>query len=113
MRSIQNQIFDSLEIIFIDDCSEDKSITLIEKYKKYDARISLIKNKKNKGTLISRNIGTLKSRGEFLIFPDCDDTLTQDILKNCYEICKFYNYDLIRFNMYSDKYFIFSIINRI
>ena len=56
MRSIQNQFFEDIEIIFIDDFSEDNSATIIEKYQKYDERIILIKNKKNKGTLISRNI---------------------------------------------------------
>lgn len=112
MRSIQNQFFEDIEIIFIDNFSEDNSVTIIEKYQKYDERIILIKNKKNKGTLISRNIGTLKSKGEYLIFPDCDDMLSPDIIKNCYELCIKYNYDLIRFNMHSDNNFIFSLINK-
>jgi len=70
LRSIQNQIFADIEIIFIDDYSNDNSTFIIEKYKKGDERIILIKNKKNKGTFFSRNIGTLKAKGEFLIFPD-------------------------------------------
>ena len=112
LRSIQNQIFNDIEIIFIDDCSEDNSIKVIEEQKKYDKRIILIRNKKNKGTLISRNIGALKSKGKFLIFPDCDDILSQYILKVCYETSILYDYDLIRFSMHSDKYFIFSLINK-
>ena len=80
LRSIQNQFFDDIEIIFIDDYSEDNSTLLIENYKKDDERIILIKNKKNKGTFISRNIGALKAKGEFLIFPDPDDMLSTDIL---------------------------------
>ena len=111
ISSIINQKLVDIELIIIDDCSEDNSIKVIEKYRKYDPRISLIKNKKNKGTFISRNIGGLKARGEFLIFPDSDDILSRDILNISYEICKKYNYDLIRFNMYSDIYFIFSLID--
>ena len=86
-------------------------IEIIEKLKNDDPRIILIKNKKNKGTFISRNIGALKARGEFLIFPDSDDILSKDILDICYEACKKYNYDLIRFNMHSDIYFIFGLID--
>ena len=110
IRSIQNQILVNIELIFVDDCSEDNSIEIIERYKNNDSRIILIKNKKNKGTLISRNIGALKARGEFLVFPDSDDILSRDILNICYKTCKTYNYDLVRFNMYSDRYFIFGLI---
>ena len=80
LRSVQNQKFNDIEIIFVDDCSKDKSVKVIEKYKKNDERIMLIKNKKNKGTLISRNIGALNSRGEYLIFPDPDDKYQKILL---------------------------------
>jgi cellulose synthase/poly-beta-1,6-N-acetylglucosamine synthase-like glycosyltransferase len=66
LRSVQNQKFNDIEIIFIDDCSEDNSVKFIEEYQKQDERIILIKNKKNKGTLISRNIGALNSKGKLI-----------------------------------------------
>lgn len=110
MRSIQNQFFDDIEIIFVDDYSKDNSIKKIENCQKEDERIILLKNKNNKGTLISRNIGALKAKGEFLIFPDSDDILSQNILSMCYETAKKNNYEMIRFNMYSEKYFPFSLI---
>ena len=111
LRSIQNQFFDDIEIIFVDDHSIDNTTKVIEELQKYDERIILIKLKRNKGTLIARNIGVLKSKGEFIIIPDGDDILSQNILKICYYVAKTYNYDLIRFNMYSDPKFIFNIIN--
>jgi glycosyltransferase involved in cell wall biosynthesis len=111
LRSIQNQFFDNIEIIFIDDYSTDNSIKIIEELRKYDDRIILIKLKRNKGTLIARNIAVLKSKGEFIIIPDVDDILSQNILKICYYVAKKNNYDLIRFNMYSDKEFVFNSIN--
>ena len=92
LRSIQNQFFPHIEIIFIDDYSGDNSALIIEKNKKDDERIILLRNKKNKGTLISRNIGALKAKGEFLIFPDPDDMLSEDILSICYKISKRYIY---------------------
>ena len=98
LRSIQNQFFDDIEIILIDDFSTDKTVNIIEKYKKKDGRIVLIKHNKNKGTLISRNEGALKSRGKYLIFLDPDDLLSSNILFFCYNITQIYDYDFIRFN---------------
>ena len=83
---------------------------MVEKYRKEDKRIILLKQKKNKGTLFSRNIGALKSKGEYLIFPDPDDILSEDILSKCYEIAKKNNFEMIRFNMYSKYFFPFNLI---
>ena len=102
IRSIQNQKFNEIEIIFIDDFSRDKSIKLIEKYQEEDERIILIKNKINKGTLISRNIGALNSRGEYLVFSDPDDILAKNIINFCYNFIKTKNYEMLRFNLCSD-----------
>ena len=103
LRSVQNQKFNDIEIMFIDDCSEDKSAKLIEKYQEKDERIILIKNKKNRGTLISRNIGALNSRGEYLIFPDPDDIISKNIINFCYNFIRSYNYEMLRFNLFTGR----------
>jgi glycosyltransferase involved in cell wall biosynthesis len=100
LRSIQNQFFDDIEIIIVDDFSMDNSIKLIERYQKEDERIILIKNNKNKGTLISRNIGIINSSGKYIIMPDADDILSENILKTCYETATKNNIEMIRFNIY-------------
>ena len=110
LRSIQNQNFSDIEIILVDDFSEDNSTAIIGDLKNEDERIILLKNKKNKGTLISRNIAGLKAKGEFLIFPDPDDIMSPTVLEKCYHFAKKFNCELIRFHMYSDKYYIFSLI---
>jgi cellulose synthase/poly-beta-1,6-N-acetylglucosamine synthase-like glycosyltransferase len=73
LRSIQYQIFQDIEIIFVDDYSSDNSIKIIEENKKDDERIILLKNKKNKGTFVNRNLGVLYAKGKYLIIPDPDD----------------------------------------
>ena len=100
LRSIQNQFFDDIEIIIVDDFSMDNSIKLIEEYQKEDERIILIKQNKNKGTLICRNIGVINSRGTYIIMPDADDILSENILKTCYETATKNNIEMIRFNIY-------------
>ena len=100
LKIIQSQSFLRLEIIFIDDCSKDNSINLIEEYKKKDERILLIKNIFNKGTFISRNIGALYSKSKYIILPDPDDILDRNIINICFKYSEKYNYEMIRFNIY-------------
>ena len=116
LRSIQNQFFDNIEIIFVDDFSSDNSVELIKNYQFEDERIILIEHNKNKGTLISRNDGALISKGEYLIFPDPDDILTQDILNTCYQYSKVNNYEIIRYNLFDQRendIFYNSIVNKL
>ena len=116
IKSIQYQNFNDIEIIFVDDFSIDNSIKKIEEIKKNDKRIILsvyylkiinifmeiniekiLKNKKNKGTFICRNIGVQFSKGKYIILPDPDDILSKNILKICYNLAEKYKYEMIRF----------------
>ena len=100
LKSIQSQNFLEIEIIFIDDASIDNSCKIIKKYINEDQRIILIKNKKNKGTFKNRNIGALYSKGKYIIIPDPDDILTNNILSFCYKYIEKYKIEMIRFNIY-------------
>ena len=100
IKIIQSQTFQYFEIIFIDDCSKDNSINLIEEYTNKDERILLIKNFFNRGTFISRNIGAIFSNSKYLILPDPDDILDKNIINICFKYSEKYDYDMIRFNIY-------------
>ena len=113
LRSVQNQHFISIEIILVDDCSKDNSRGVIEKYQKEDERIILLKNRKNRGTFMSRNEGALYSKGDFLIFADPDDILLCDILKYSFRTAKKGNYDIVRFNGYRNgKMMRYNFLNK-
>ena len=103
LNCLQNQNFHKIEIIIIDDSSIDNSIKIIEKYKVKDKRIVLLKNKYNKGTFITRNIGIIYSKGKFIIAPDPDDILSKNIIVSCFKYAEKYNYEMIRFNVYIGK----------
>ena len=55
-------------------------------------QVKIFINKKNSGPGISRNLGIIKSKGEFLIFLDSDDTIVPGSLKNLSKIIKQNNY---------------------
>lgn len=66
----------NIEIIVVDDCSDDKSIITI---KSNFPEVKVICNKKNKGATYCRNLGVLKSSGDYIAFVDSDVC----IKKNC------------------------------
>ena len=103
IKSIQYQYFKDIEIILVDDFSIDNSVAIIEKYQKEDQRIILIKNKKNRGTFVTRNVGVLCSKGKYIIIPDPDDFISKNILNLCYYYAEKYKYEIIKFNSYIGK----------
>jgi len=100
IKSVQNQNFNNIELILVDDNSLDNSSNIIKKYEDKDKRIILIKNKKNRGTFFARNIGVLHSRGQYEILPDPDDIISQDILKVSYKYAIKNGYEIVRFLTY-------------
>ena len=66
IKSVQNQNLTNLEIILINDFSTDNSLSLIEKLKSEDPRITIINNKKNMGILYSKSIGVLSCNGKYI-----------------------------------------------
>ena len=87
-----------IEILLVNDNSKDNSLKIIQIIKKEDKRIGIINNKKNMGTLFSRSIGVLKSRGEYIFPLDNDDMIfNNDIFNIVYKEAKNYNYDIIGF----------------
>ena len=105
LRSIQNQSFKDIEIIFCVDFSNDNSTKLIEKFQKEDERIILMKHDINKGTLINRNDGANIAKGEYLLFIDGDDLLVNNILERTYLIAKSKDIDIIQYQHYIGDFY--------
>ena len=78
IRSVQNQNMKNFEIIVINDNSKDNSLNIIESLQKEDKRIKILNNNKNMGTLYSRSIGALNSKGEYIFPLDNDDMFSSE-----------------------------------
>ena len=72
IESIINQTYNNLEIILIDDGSNDGSEKICDIYKNHDTRVIVI-HKKNGGQSEARNVGLDISSGDFIVFVDSDD----------------------------------------
>ncbi|MDD7556868.1 glycosyltransferase family 2 protein [Ruminococcus sp.] len=74
LESLSHQSFKNFEIIIVDDCSIDNSISLAEKLvKEYRIEVRIIKNEKNMGPSYSRKNGIAIAAGEYIAFCDSDD----------------------------------------
>ncbi len=83
--SIVNQTYSNVEIIIIDDGSNDGSGELCDIWSDRDKRIRVF-HKKNGGLSSARNMGLEKARGEFIGFVDSDDYIKKDmyaVLADC------------------------------
>ena len=95
LNSVINQTLKDIEIICIDDCSTDNSVSILEEFAKKDNRIIIIKNEENRGAGYTRNIGIKNSNGEYIGFVDSDDYISKDYFENLYNTAKKYNSDLV------------------
>ena len=72
LDSILGQTFRDLEVILVDDGSEDRSGEICRSYARKDARIRYVRQE-NGGLGRARNRGIQMAEGEFILFVDSDD----------------------------------------
>lgn len=95
LENITSQTFKDMEIICIDDCSQDSTFSIISEFSKIDERIKPIKNCKNLGAAKSRNIGFENSTGDYIIFLDDDDIYENNLVETAYKNIKKYNAEIL------------------
>ena len=91
-----------IEIIFVDDESNDNTSLIIKKLMEKDKRIIYLKNNINKRTFYSWNKGILEAKGEYILIIDPDDLLINNILIKVYETAKKYDLDILQFYVISE-----------
>lgn len=74
--ALLNQTYRSFQIILVDDCSEDASLSILREYKKNNSdKILLIESETNIGLGGARNLGIRSSKSEYIGFVDPDDLI--------------------------------------
>ena len=96
LNSIINQTFKDMEIICINDGSQDNTLKILKEYETKDSRIKVI-DQKNKGAGSARNAGLNIAKGEYILFIDADDFIELNTLTELYGLAKEKNTDLIIF----------------
>ena len=95
LNSAINQTYSNLEIIIINDGSDKKYDEILTKLQsKYLNKIKIF-NQENKGVSAARNLGILKSTGEYIAFLDSDDVWLPNKLEHQINIIKKKKIDFI------------------
>lgn len=85
IESVINQTYKNLEIILVDDGSDDGSQYICDELKKIDKRITVI-HQKNQGLSAARNAGIEECKGEWIAFLDSDDWIENEMYETLYRI---------------------------
>lgn len=72
--SVLAQTYQNIELIIVDDCSTDDSVSVVQTYCEKGDRVKLIKLSSNSGGPAKpRNVGIKASHGKYIAFIDADD----------------------------------------
>lgn len=94
----QDMSEEEYEVICVDDCSTDRTCSIVSDYEVQHSNLTLIKHKKNLNVSAARNSGLEVAKGEYIWFVDPDDLIVQGCLKKVYEVAKNNEVELLMFN---------------
>ena len=109
LNSVINQTYENIEIVAVNDGSTDSSLHILQDYAKKDKRIKVYIKEKG-GVSNTRNFALEKAKGEYIMFVDSDDYLSnnnviEELANNIngYDIIRFGNYNLANNKLIEDK----------
>lgn len=79
VQSMQDQVYQNWEAVFVNDGSTDGSLDILQSYAEKDSRIRII-NQDNAGAAAARNVGLESISGEYFLFVDADDYISTDFI---------------------------------
>ena len=98
-RSLFEQTFEDIEYIFVNDCTKDKSIEILEKvivdYPNRKDDIIILHNKQNKKLAATRDVGLRMAKGEYVLNCDSDDWVELNMVEVMYNKAKESGADIV------------------
>ena len=101
LKSVISQTLNEIEIICVEDASEDRSGLLLRRYAEKDSRIRIIWHNKNEGTHKTRKDAVLSAKGKYIMFLDSDDELFPNACEVAYNAIDSNNTDAVQFGVQS------------
>lgn len=97
IESIFTQTYKNIEYVFVNDCTPDKSMNIINDYiEKYGVaeRCKIIIHEKNLGISASRNDCLDNMTGDYFLFVDSDDYIDKDMVESLVDAAQKMNADI-------------------
>lgn len=99
-RSLFEQTLDDMEFIFVDDCTKDNSIQVLERvvedYPNRKEQIKILHHEHNKGLSHARETGVKASSGDFIGHCDSDDWVEHEMYEQMYNCAIKGSYDYVK-----------------
>lgn len=95
MSSCLNQTYKDIELIVVEDCSTDNTLTLIEAIASQDERVVVIRHEQNLGAGMGRRDGINAATGDYFITVDADDWLDEDFIESLADRAKASGADVV------------------
>jgi succinoglycan biosynthesis protein ExoO len=93
VRSVLSQTYENLELVICDDCSDDRTVQIIDAF--LDDRVQLIRNLQNSGPGPARDRAISVARGTWVTLLDADDQFTPRRLETLIRVAEVFPDDLI------------------
>ena len=85
VHTLFGQTYDNVQYIFVNDCTPDQSIEIIQKvlneYPQRKEHVKIINHDKNRGLAAARNTGIENAGGEYVLHIDSDDYIELDMVE--------------------------------
>lgn len=107
-KSIFEQTYSNLEIIFVNDCSPDNSVSILMRtlanYPSRTAQTVIINHEANKGSATARDTGIRHCTGRYVTCIDSDDYIDTDMVANMVQSAIADNYDIVATSFYLNTF---------
>ena len=88
VHSLMQQTYEHIEYIFVDDCSTDESVSLLQKviagYPNRAKQVRILHNDRNHGLAYTRRISIESAQGEWILCVDSDDYIEPQTVERMY-----------------------------
>ena len=100
IESAQKQTLENIEIICVDDGSDDSTLRLVLERAEVDKRFTVL-HQGNQGTASAKNRGLVYAKGKYILFLCAGDRLQEDAAEKLVSLADEYNLDLLYFDTIS------------
>lgn len=95
LECIENQTYRNIEILCIDDASTDDTYLKISRRAESDSRYRIIRQERNQGLSVSRNMAISEAKGEYIVMLDGDDVFDNEMVEKSLTLAMRTNADMV------------------
>jgi glycosyltransferase involved in cell wall biosynthesis len=103
LDSALNQSLKDIEVLIVNDGSQDGTTRVMEQYAKNDGRIALISHDTNQGVFAARKTCVENARGEYIFWLDADDWIEPDALERLSLLAGKMDADMVFFGKFLEE----------